>query len=115
MEKFGINTYTNIDEPGVWVEADWQERKIAALGVHHRRYVTALGIAVNINVPVTGGMDINPWSRFVPCGLEGKLVTSVAAEMGTTQAVYNLEDIAAEWARIFEEGLQAPEKRVYNN
>lgn len=114
MEKFGIKTYTNIDEPGVWVETDGQERKIAALGVHHRRYVTALGIAVNINVPVTGEMDINPWARFVPCGLEGKLVTSAAAET-ESEDKFDLEEIAREWARIFEEGLQNPEKRVYND
>ncbi len=122
-DQFGIETYTNPDEPGVWVRsggaaavAAGPEHKIAALGVHHRRYVTALGIAVNIDVPVTGGEDVNPWVRFVPCGLEGKLVTSVAAEMdarGQRSSQWDLGAIAAQWAHIFEAGLLDPAKRVF--
>lgn len=127
-EQFGIHTYTNPDEPGVWVRSataagtgGGAECKIAALGVHHRRYVTALGIAVNIDVPVTGSESINPWARFVPCGLEGKLVTSVAAETETLgrgagmRGPWDLAAIAAQWARIFEDGLLDPEKRTLAN
>ncbi|OAQ67126.1 lipoyltransferase [Pochonia chlamydosporia 170] len=112
-ELFGIQTYTSRDEPGVWVTtSNGQERKIAALGVHHRRYVTALGIAVNIDIPVTGGEDVNPWARFVPCGLDGKLVTSVAAEVGVDSAIgWDLEDLAGRWASLFEEGLVEEGKR----
>ncbi|KHO00187.1 Octanoyltransferase [Metarhizium album ARSEF 1941] len=104
---FGIHTYTTRDEPGVWVKtSSGQERKIAALGVHHRRYVTALGIAVNIDVPVAGGEAVNPWARFVPCGLDGRSVTSVAAEVGVDSALgWDLEDLAGRWASLFEEGL----------
>lgn len=58
--------------------------KIAALGVHLRRHITALGTAVNIAMPGPGVADerVNPWARFVACGLEGKGVTSVAGEVG---------------------------------
>lgn len=112
-ELFGIQTYTARDEPGVWVTtSSGQERKIAALGVHHRRYVTALGIAVNIDVPVTGGEAVNPWARFVPCGLDGRLVTSVAAEVGVDSALgWDLEDLAGRWATLFDEGLVDEAKR----
>ncbi|TWU75162.1 hypothetical protein ED733_004090 [Metarhizium rileyi] len=113
LDLFGIQTYTARDEPGVWATTSGgQERKIAALGVHHRRYVTALGIAVNIDVPVTGGEAINPWARFVPCGLDGRLVTSVAAEVGVDSALgWDLEDLAGRWASLFEEGLMDEAKR----
>ncbi|KAG5934995.1 hypothetical protein E4U53_000553 [Claviceps sorghi] len=106
-ERFGIETYVSRDEPGVWVSASsGPPRKIAALGVHHRRYVTALGVAVNIDVPVTGDEDVNPWARFVPCGLDGKLVTSVAAEVGSDASLAcDLEDLAGQWAVLFEEGM----------
>lgn len=115
---FGIKTYTNHDEPGVWVKASSsQPRKIAALGVHHRRYVTALGIAVNIDIPVTGDEAVNPWARFIPCGLEGKLVTSVISELGqqSSQSALNMEDIAKLWAVRFEEGLLDITKREFIN
>ncbi|WXC59120.1 hypothetical protein SNK03_005005 [Fusarium graminearum] len=117
-DTFGLKTYTTRDEPGVWVytSAGQPERKIAAMGVHHRRHVTALGIAVNIEVPVEGPEDVNPWARFVPCGLEGKLVTSVAAELKENGDVSRLDgwdmaSLAARWATMFEEGLVDETKR----
>ncbi|GAB0138354.1 hypothetical protein EsDP_00006589 [Epichloe bromicola] len=112
-ELFGIQTYIARDEPGVWVSAPTgQPRKIAALGVHHRRHVTALGIAVNVDIPVTGDGSVNPWARFVPCGLDGKLVTSVAAEFGTDSSMgWDLEDLAGRWAALFEEGMLDESKR----
>ncbi|ETS74173.1 hypothetical protein PFICI_14039 [Pestalotiopsis fici W106-1] len=58
-----------------------EERKIAALGVHLRRHVTGLGVAVNINMPVRGPEASNPWSRIVACGLEDKGVTNLVAEL----------------------------------
>ncbi|OAA55665.1 Octanoyltransferase [Cordyceps fumosorosea ARSEF 2679] len=109
--RFALDTYTNPEEPGVWV-AGGRERKIAALGVHHRRHVTALGVALNVHVPVAGDDEgVNPWARFVPCGLEGKLVTSVAAETGREGREWreawatDMEGLAEEWAARFEEGL----------
>lgn len=115
---FGLSTYTTRDEPGVWVStpAGQPERKIAAMGVHHRRHITGLGIAINIDVPVEGPEDVNPWARFVPCGLEGKLVTSVAAELEARDGVgelrkWDMETLAARWAGLFEEGLRDEAKR----
>ncbi|KJZ74824.1 hypothetical protein HIM_05733 [Hirsutella minnesotensis 3608] len=106
-ELFGIQTSTVRDEPGVWVDASSRHpRKIAAMGVHHRRHVTALGLALNVDIPVTGGQDVNPWARFVPCGLHGKDVTSVAAELGSAGPdTWDLVRIAEHWAAIFEQGL----------
>jgi lipoyl(octanoyl) transferase len=121
-EIFGIRTYISRDEPGVWVDdgaSSRGERKIAALGVHHRRHVTALGIALNIDIPVGGDEDVNPWARFVPCGLDGKLVTSVAAELQSStntsqQTPWDLSLLAARWAKMFEEGLLDASKRIFD-
>jgi lipoate-protein ligase B len=112
-ELFGIKTYISRDDPGVWVHTTGSDppRKIAALGVHHRRYVTALGIALNIDIPVTGPEEINPWARFVPCGLEGKLVTSVEAELSGRRLEsdedrqWDLAALAGRWAEMFDRGL----------
>ena len=111
---YGIRTYTNPDEPGVWVTTAQGQtaRKIAALGVHHRRHVTALGIALNIDIPVSGGEDVNSWSRFVPCGLDGKLVTSVAAELDRSHT-FDIHALANVWAEIFEDGLVDSAKRDF--
>ncbi|KAK7408838.1 hypothetical protein QQX98_008960 [Neonectria punicea] len=120
-DVFGLASYTTRDEPGVWMPtpAGQPERKIAALGVHHRRHVTSLGIALNVDIPVTGPEDVNPWARFVPCGLDGKLVTSVATELqqrdgeDASDGLVNLDmaTLAARWAVLFEEGLIDATKR----
>ncbi|KAI1633595.1 hypothetical protein F4809DRAFT_666702 [Biscogniauxia mediterranea] len=75
--------HTDPDNPGVWAGGgDWAdaERKVAALGVYLRRSVTGLGIAVNYSTPVAGAPAENPWARIVPCGIEGRGVTSVREE-----------------------------------
>ncbi|KAJ6446762.1 Lipoyltransferase [Purpureocillium lavendulum] len=114
--RFGVGASTVRDEPGVWVDADGERpRKIAALGVHHRRYVTALGLALNVDLPVEGGEETNPWARFVPCGLEGKAVTSVAAEAGDKlERAWDAARLAGEWARLFEQGILDESKRSFD-
>lgn len=81
---YGIRCVLDEDNPGVWVRAPGEDaqraRKIAAMGIHLRRHVATLGVAINLDVPVGGGQEVNPWARFVPCGIEGRGVTSVEAE-----------------------------------
>lgn len=59
--------------PGVWVGAS---RKIAAIGIHASKYVTMHGVALNCN------LSLDWYRHIVPCGIEGKGVTSLAAELG---------------------------------
>ncbi|CAL1279076.1 unnamed protein product [Larinioides sclopetarius] len=68
--SFGL-TATTTSDVGVWID----DRKIAAIGIHGTRYVTSHGIALNCNV------DLNWFSHIVPCGLEGKEVTSLSKEL----------------------------------
>ena len=68
---FGVEAGITPDT-GVWVE----DRKIATIGVHGSRYVTTHGVALNCNTDLT-------WFRhIVPCGCEGKGVTSLSDELG---------------------------------
>jgi lipoyl(octanoyl) transferase len=99
---FGIHGFTTSD-PGVWVKspADGTERKIAAVGVHLRRHVTALGTAVNLDFPSGEDEGVNPWARFVPCGLEGKEATSVAREVDGSVRGASEEVVARAWAEEF--------------
>jgi len=58
------------DYTGVWV----QDRKIASIGVHLSRGVSAHGFAVNVD------NDLEPFSWVVACGLPAVRMTSIAAE-----------------------------------
>ncbi|KAL1844520.1 hypothetical protein VTK73DRAFT_2374 [Phialemonium thermophilum] len=115
---FGLAPFTTQD-PGVWVRhrasgddpsrGDGDLRKIAAMGVHLRRHVSALGVAINLDTPPPApprqqsseGQDerADPWARFVACGLEGKGVTSVAREIGADNVpAARPAVVAAAWA-----------------
>ncbi|KAI6382246.1 hypothetical protein MCOR25_000834 [Pyricularia grisea] len=103
-------------DPGVWVSETAQEqpRKIAAMGVHLRRHVTGLGVALNLTTPGTtanvgrdgvNNVGNNPWLRFVPCGLEGKDVTSVFLEsQGWNKAVSRDSTPASELVQLPDPG-----------
>lgn len=57
---------------GVWIA----DRKIAAIGIKLRRWVTSHGFALNV-------ADLRQWFRLiVPCGLAGYDVTSLEQELG---------------------------------
>ena len=57
---------------GVWVE----DRKLASIGVHLSRGVSAHGFAVNVD------NDVEPFHQVVACGLPGVRMTSLALETG---------------------------------
>jgi lipoate-protein ligase B len=57
---------------GVWVE----DRKIASIGVHVSRGVSAHGFALNVD------NDVEPFHQVTACGLPGVRMTSVALETG---------------------------------
>ncbi|KAK4168788.1 hypothetical protein QBC43DRAFT_106387 [Cladorrhinum sp. PSN259] len=85
---FGLKAQVT-DDPGVWVEFSGQLQKIAALGVHLRRYVSGLGTAINVDMDGSerGDESSNPWKRVVACGLEGKKVTSVREVLGDREGL----------------------------
>jgi lipoate-protein ligase B len=62
---------------GVWVG----DRKIASIGVHVSRGVSAHGFAINVD------NDVEPFHQVTACGLPGVRITSVALETGRAPTV----------------------------
>jgi lipoyl(octanoyl) transferase len=64
-------------ETGVWLDVGTPfARKICALGVRASRWVTMHGFALNVNT------DLSHFEFIVPCGIQGKTVTSLEKELG---------------------------------
>lgn len=72
LATYGIAAYGKPSAPGVYVERDATEAKIAALGLKVRNGRTYHGVAVNID------MDLDPFSDIDPCGYPGLRVTQLA-------------------------------------
>lgn len=96
---FGIEAARVDGLTGVWVGPG----KLAAIGVRISRWITSHGFALNVTT------DLDNFGLIVPCGIDGKGVTSLA-RLGCRAATAEVEDrIAARFGEVFErEVLTAP-------
>lgn len=75
LARFGISGRRVQGMTGIWVGSspdDSQAEKVCAIGVSARRWITYHGLCLNVD------LDLTPFSEIVPCGLEGRGVTSMA-------------------------------------
>ena len=77
LQDYGIKGARTIGQTGVWLGAETPfARKICALGVRASRWVTMHGFALNVNT------DLSYFEGIIPCGIQGKGVTSMKKELG---------------------------------
>ena len=98
---------------GVWLgsEAEQNERKICAMGVHNSQLVTSHGLALNCNT------DLTWFDHIVPCGIEGKSVTSITKEIqgkGRNKEVITVDDVIPSFVASFERNFDCDVKESDN-
>ncbi len=74
LHSFGIAGRRRQGLTGVWIE----DRKVASIGVHVKRWVTFHGFALNVST------SLERFDAIVPCGISDVTMTSIAAELGAT-------------------------------
>jgi lipoyl(octanoyl) transferase len=90
----GVTASGRRDAPGVYVDG----RKLASLGLRIRRGASYHGVALNVD------MDLKPFARINPCGLEGLQVTQLA-DLGINAGV---EQVGRDFAHRLASGLERP-------
>lgn len=90
-------------DPGVWASPT---QKLAALGVHLRRFVGSHGVGLNVST------DLRWFERIVACGLEGKSVTSMVAQREALAAKLSVHEVARRWVGEFAQAVGLGERVV---
>jgi lipoate-protein ligase B len=92
VEPYGIRAGRLAGMTGAWVG----DRKIGAIGVRVEKWVTSHGFALNANT------DLSGFDLIIPCGLQGKGVTSIAQEIGRDVDLDELRrSVAAIFGKVF--------------
>jgi len=87
QDACGIKKAKWIDEKaGIWVD----DKKIAFSGLHFRKFVPIHGYSLNISC------DLEPFSKIIPCGIEGLKVTSVELENAEKVEAFEIIEIIVE-------------------
>ncbi|MGH2748973.1 MAG: lipoyl(octanoyl) transferase LipB [Actinomycetota bacterium] len=92
----GVEARRDEEQTGVWVGTN----KIGAIGVKITRGITMHGFAFNVHT------DLDMFRGIIPCGLQGRWVTSVEAETNRRYSVKEVATMAANHlAEVFDRAL----------
>ncbi len=95
ISEYGLKGNRIKKETGVWLDVGSSfTRKICAIGVRSSRWVTMHGFALNINV------DLKYFDSIIPCGIKGKAVTSLEAELNQKVDVNEVKKILLKYFKI---------------
>ncbi|GAB2780062.1 lipoyl(octanoyl) transferase LipB [Salinimicrobium soli] len=102
LKDYGISAERSKGETGVWLDVGTPfARKICAMGVRASRWVTMHGFAFNVNA------DLGYFDNIIPCGIEGKAVTSLNVELGVKEVPVDevKEKLKKHFSALFEAEL----------
>jgi len=92
LQAWDIHGYRVEGAAGIWGRDRQGQAKVASIGARIDRGITLHGVALNVT------NDLVPFSRIVPCGLEGCRMTSMAQ---ITQTPVSVHVVAEELANTF--------------
>ena len=71
LKSFGINSFSDRKNVGIWSKLNNKDKKIGAIGIKVKRWIAYHGFSININ------NDIANYQKIVPCGIKDKGITTL--------------------------------------
>lgn len=99
LKHYSIDTTRSDGATGVWLDANnpVKARKISAIGVRTSHWVSMHGFAFNINP------NLDYFGYIVPCGIQGKSVTSLQKELDKPVDINEVHEILKkEFSNVFD-------------
>jgi lipoyl(octanoyl) transferase len=71
LKSFGINSFNDRKNIGIWSKLSNKDKKIGAIGIKVRRWIAYHGFSINVS------NDISNYQKIVPCGIKDKGITTL--------------------------------------
>ena len=71
LNEFGISSYSDRKNIGIWTKINNKERKIGSIGIKVKKWIAYHGFSINIE------NDISNYKKINPCGIKNKEVTTL--------------------------------------
>jgi lipoyl(octanoyl) transferase len=71
LKNYGIDTFADKDNVGIWHKKNNVINKVAAIGVRVKRWIAYHGFSININ------NNLDQYKKIIPCGIKDKGVTNL--------------------------------------
>ena len=71
LKKFGIDSYSDRKNIGIWTKINNKDKKVGAIGIRVKKWIAYHGFALNIN------NDVSNFKKIIPCGINDKEITTL--------------------------------------
>ena len=71
LDFFGIESFSDKENIGIWYKDGKQTKKVAAIGVRISKWIAYHGFSINIS------NDLKKYNAIIPCGIKDKGITNL--------------------------------------
>ena len=94
LKEYGIKSFNNKKNIGIWVNVNGTKKKVAAIGIRVKRWIAFHGFSINIS------NNLEVYKNIVPCGIYNKEITNLCSIKKNNYKYIN-QKIINNFLRIF--------------
>ena len=88
LKNYGIDTFSDRDNVGIWYKKNNSINKVAAIGLRVKKWIAYHGFSININ------NNLDQYKKIIPCGIKDKGITNLISIADNDYS--NIDDLLIE-------------------